>query len=151
MVIFDPNELPFWEKARGCGPISEWKAGFDKSLDAQQDHKLRLLKPKRCSRCIDCVMGDGHEGLHEEADGTVIEFDDVDAPALIKRRETKVTRKSAAIYAVPGLKASGVVYRARRAAGLCSQCEEPSPKFARCEKCRERYNQRPARQMRRKS
>lgn len=131
MVAFDPNEMPFWEQERGGGPVSEWKAGFDKALDAQQDHKLRLLDPR------------GVRAAEEKrARGICITCDD-EAPKENDRCEKcRAVRKN---------RPPARSYQERRALGLCQTCEAPSPKFARCDDCRESYNLRPSREMRRKA
>lgn len=125
MTAFDPNEPPFWEKERGGGPVSEWKAGFDKALDAQQEKKLRLLDPRgvraeeeRMARgvCIQCeAPSPGNERCEK-------------CRAVRKNRQPALT------------------YAQRRKLGLCQTCESPSPDFARCAKCRHEYNNRPSRQ-----
>jgi hypothetical protein len=130
MVLFDPNALPFYEVERGGGPVSEWKAGFDKALDAEQDAKLRRLDPRGVQWCQTC----------EDAPPGAERCEDCRKKYQIQESAKPVKRK-----------VSGRNYQERRALGLCQTCEAPSPDFARCEKCREIYNNRPSREMRRKA
>lgn len=136
MVAFDPNALPFYEVERGGGPVSEWKAGFDKALDAQQDHRLALLDPTEMTRRARSVASEdgGCTICGEPAEGRA---------HCGKCDETyeKQRRQSRAVLGMKRLPASSRTYNERRALGLCTVCEEPTA-FARCDKCRVEYNKR---------
>lgn len=45
-----PTDLPFWEVARGGGPLTDWNRARQEALDKGQDRKLRVLDPRVVSR-----------------------------------------------------------------------------------------------------
>ena len=45
-----PTDVPFWERDRSGGPITEWQRAREAALEREQDKKLRLLDPRVVTR-----------------------------------------------------------------------------------------------------
>lgn len=119
-AAFASHVIPFWEERDGNGRASRLMAGRDRALDAQQDHKLKLLDPR--------VVTDGTDDI---------------LPKEVIEQSRQAVRELTGMMRGP---ISGRTYKERRAAKLCQTCEATSPEFARCDECRRRYNALPCRE-----